>query len=358
MKSADKYKMDGHKLLWHLDKVEKWEKGESIAPLYIDMGITQTCNINCTYCYYATPENRTSKTITTENMIKFLKDCSEVGTKAIGILGDGEPMVHEGVYEIIKAGKEFGIDMAISTNGTKLKKDEAKDFLNALSWIRFNISAATPSTYAEVMGTPEKVFDTVVKNIKYCVEIKKKYNLDVTIGMQMVLIPQCLDDIVEFAKLGKELGVDYAVIKQCSENENSNLGLTVEDYMKYKDKLIEAEAYTNSSYSMVVKWNKIEKFGVRNYDTCYGCEFLPQISGAGEVYCCGNFFGNKEFYIGNINETSFKDILASKRYKEVMKKVQTDVDVHTQCGTSCRQNEINEFLYQIKDNKPTHINFI
>ena len=65
-KKTDKYLTQQHKLHWHLDRVSDWSKGKSIVPLYIDMGITQTCNIHCQYCYYATPENRTTKIITTE----------------------------------------------------------------------------------------------------------------------------------------------------------------------------------------------------------------------------------------------------------------------------------------------------
>ena len=72
VKKTDKYLSQQHKLHWHLDRVSDWSKSKSIVPLYIDMGITQTCNIHCQYCYYATPENRTTKIITTENLIKFL----------------------------------------------------------------------------------------------------------------------------------------------------------------------------------------------------------------------------------------------------------------------------------------------
>ena len=70
----DKFLTEQHKLHWHLDRVSDWSKGKNIAPLYIDMGITQTCNIHCQYCYYAVPENRTHKTITTENLIRFLNN--------------------------------------------------------------------------------------------------------------------------------------------------------------------------------------------------------------------------------------------------------------------------------------------
>ena len=41
------------------------------------------------------------------------------------------------------------------------------------------------------------------------VAIKKKNNLSVTIGMQMVLMPKDADQIIPLAKLGKELRPDY-----------------------------------------------------------------------------------------------------------------------------------------------------
>mgnify|MGYP001087967034 CR=1 FL=1 len=50
-KVNDKWNMDSHKLFWHLDRVEKWQKGERVAPLHIDMGISSGCNMACTFCY-------------------------------------------------------------------------------------------------------------------------------------------------------------------------------------------------------------------------------------------------------------------------------------------------------------------
>ena len=42
------HRMDGTKLLWHMDRVHKFYRdGERIAPLYIDIGVTKKCNISC-----------------------------------------------------------------------------------------------------------------------------------------------------------------------------------------------------------------------------------------------------------------------------------------------------------------------
>ena len=349
--------MEGHKLLWHPDRINDWLNGKTIAPIYLDMGITQTCNIGCKYCYYAVPENKTKNSIPTDSLIKFLHDAASIGVKAVGFLGDGEPMVHPGVYSALIAGAEAGLDMAISTNGLVMKDEKLKESLASLAWIRFNLSAVTPIKFAKVMNTSPNNLYKIINNIRKCIKIKKQYNLKVTIGLQMVLIAECTDEIIPFVKLGKDLGVDYAVIKQCSESASHKLHLINEGYKKLESLFCIAESYSNKVYDVIVKRKKITNKGEKKYNHCFGCEFLPQISGNGDVYNCGNFFGNTKFLIGNIIERSFKDIVFSARYKEVMEKVKNEVDVHKDCGTNCRQDEINNFLWTLK-NPPPHINFI
>ena len=282
-KMADAFLMDSHKLYWHLDRVHDWLQGKRIAPLYLDMGITQTCNVQCSYCYYAVPENRTNAIIETPALISFLKEAAEIGVKAIGFLGDGEPMIHPGVYDAVAAGKAFGLDMALATNGVLMKEERLEELLASLTWIRFNISAGTSSTYANVMGVDEKVFYRVLENIRKCVEIKRVLNLPVVIGIQMVLIPECFEDIIAFATMGLELGVDYAVVKQCAERDDNGQAPSAEDYESNKHLLEEAESLSTVCYNVIVKWRKISNDGVKHYDHCYGCEFLPQISGNGDV---------------------------------------------------------------------------
>ena len=59
--------------------------------------------------------------------------------------------------------------------------------------------------YAEIMGVKEEWFDKICENIKTMVRLKKAKNLGVTIGLQMVLIPEYEDQIIPLAELGKEL---------------------------------------------------------------------------------------------------------------------------------------------------------
>ena len=62
----------------------------------------------------------------------------------------------------------------------------------------FNISAASHESYIKIHASKE--FNTAVEKIKFCVDMKRK-NLDITIGLQMVLTPKCIGEVVPLAKL-------------------------------------------------------------------------------------------------------------------------------------------------------------
>jgi hypothetical protein len=127
----------------------------------------------------------------------------------------------------------------------------------------------------------------------------------------MVLLPDFVDQIIPLTKLGKELNVDYLVIKHCSDDEMGSLGV---DYSKYHDMvetLKEAEEYTNDIYSVKVKWSKILSGGKRFYSRCYGPPFITQFSGSGLVAPCGMLFNDRykeKYHIGNIADQSYKEI--------------------------------------------------
>jgi MoaA/NifB/PqqE/SkfB family radical SAM enzyme len=110
-----------------------------------------------------------------------------------------------------------------------------------------------------------QVFDKAMSNIKYAVDFKKRNNLPVTLGIQMVLMPEYRDEILPFAKLAIDLGVDYGVIKHCSDDEAGTLGV---DYSKYENmySLLEsAEEMSNEQTKIIVKWEKIMDKGVPSY---------------------------------------------------------------------------------------------
>ncbi len=369
---GEKLILDASKVLWHKERIEQWRQGERIAPITIDCALTTRCSYRCVYCYGKMQCINQSENMDKETIFHFLDDAAEIGVKAISFVSDGESTCNPCLKDAILYGKSLGIDMALGTNGYLLKDDELEEILPCLTYLRFNISAGEQERYAYIHGCELKCFDKVVNTIKRAIEIKEYKKLDVTIGLQMVLMPEFIDQIIPLTKLGKELEVDYLVIKHCSDDEDSTLGI---DYEKYNNEdllrvLKEAEDYSTERYQVSVKWSKIMSRGKKSYCKCFGAPFILQMSGTGLVAPCGMLFNEKykKYHIGNIKETRFKELFNSDRYWEVMDLIASDdFDPNTECGTLCLQHKTNEVLWGIYNsnvipsahgNPPQHINFI
>ena len=370
MSEHTKLILDATKIGWHQDRINAWERGERIAPITIDMALTRKCNFACHFCYAMLQENDRSE-ITTEVMNDFIDDCAEIGVKGISLVSDGESSISSAFIPTIVRGSENGLSMAVGTNAFVLTRPKLEQILEHLTYLRINISAGERDRFGEIMGTKPEAFDRVVQNIRDMVEIKRQKNLKVTIGMQMVLMPQYGDQILPLARLGKELRPDYLVIKHCSDNEDGDLGVNYDGYRELYDQLHEAEALSDDGYQVSVKWSKIDAGRERSYQRCYGAPFMLQMSGSGLVAPCGALFNERyrKFHIGNICERRFKDIWASDEYWEVMNYLASPkFNAQEMCATLCLQHNVNEYLDAYRKGqferelpngeKPQHINFI
>lgn len=362
--------LDGQKLAWHQDRVNALLRGERVAPITIDCALTRRCTYKCLYCYGTMQENP-EKRLTRDVIFSFLDDAAEIGVKAVSFVSDGESTCSQHLYDSILRGKANGLDMALGTNGYLLRRDRLEEILPALTYLRFNISAATPDRYAQIHGCRASCFEHVYRTIAECVSIKRSKALDTTIGLQMVLLPEFADQVLPLAALGRELGVDYLVVKHCSDDEEHTLGVDYDAYFGLVDLLERAEGLSDERYAVKAKWSKILSGGKRSYSRCLGPPLICQFSGSGLVAPCGMLFGTKyeRFHIGNLAEQRFKDIWSSERYWEVMRLLASPkFDARTMCGSLCLQHKVNEVLFTLQEEneeiaspdgaEPMHVNFV
>lgn len=361
--------LDGSKLAHHQDRFDAWRRGERIAPITIDLATTRLCNYACHFCAAQYQENVGGE-ITEAVMERFLVDCAEIGVRGISLVSDGESSISPCFEFTIRRGHDLGIDMAVGSNAFVIDKAMAIRILPYLTYLRVNFSGGTRERYAQIMGVKPSSYDRVVKNIRDMVEVKRKMDLPVTIGMQMVLMPDMADQIIPFAALGKQLRPDYAVIKHTSDTPEHTLGIDYSKYDALEGLLKQAEALSDNEYRCVVKWKKIKANGTRSYQRCYGPPFILQVSGSGLVAPCGGLFNDRwrKFHIGSIVTDSFKDIIASDRYWEVVNHLASDqFDAQKSCDALCLQhmtntaidNHLNKGIpIQFADGDVAHRNFI
>jgi len=316
--------LDNHKLSYHFERFQSWLDGNKIAPISVDMALTRSCGAMCKFCYAMVQEPQERTPIKKDDAFNLLDDFAAIGVKAVSLISDGESTLSPAYVPFIEHASTLGIDVGNATNAWDWNEEKINRVLPHLTWVRFTVAAGTPERYSDIMYKgPEhtEVFETAMRNIRYAVELKRKLGLKVTLGIQMVLMPEFRDEILPFSKLGVDLGVDYAVIKHCSDDPEGSLGVDYSQYSELTDILIEAEKMSNFNTKVIVKWSKIEDGNDCSYTAMYGPQFLLQISGSGLVAPSGMFFNAKysKLHIGNFTETRFKDIFFSAQYDRVMK---------------------------------------
>ncbi len=366
--------LDSHKLPYHVDRVEAWEAGERIAPVSVDMALTRACGAMCSFCYAMMQEAQERSSITTANALRLADDFATIGVRGVSLISDGESTLSKAYVPFIQHTAELGIDVGNATNGWEWEPDKIEQVLPHLTWVRFTVAAGRPESYARIMYKgPEhtKVFDRAMKHIKYAVDLKRRNRLHVTLGIQMVLMPEFKDEIIPFAQLGLDLGVDYAVIKHCSDDEQHTLGIDYSKYNPLYGLLIQAEAMSTEQTKVIVKWDKIRDGDKPPYKRFYGPAFLLQISGSGLVAPSGMFFNARysKLHIGNFIEERFIDIWKSDRYLRAMNYLASPAfNAQTMMGTLPIQHYVSvaldrhvkgiERIRPATGSKPLHVNFL
>ena len=366
--------LDSHKLSYHMDRVNAWEAGERIAPVSVDMSLTRACGAMCSFCYAMMQESQARSSVKESHALNLLDDFAEIGIRSVSLVSDGESTLARAYVPFIQHAANLGIDVGNATNAWEWDPEKIEQVLPHLTWVRFTVAAGRPESYASIMYKgPEhtKVFDRAIRNIKYAVDLKRRKGLSVTLGIQMVLMPSLKDEIIPFAQLGLDLGVDYAVIKHCSDDEQGSLGIDYSQYEALHGLLEQAEAMSNDVTKVIVKWSKIKDGDKPSYKRFYGPQFLLQISGSGLVAPSGMFFNARysKLHIGNYTEERFKDIWKSDRYWRSMNYLASPVfDAQTMMGTLPIQHYVSVALdnhakgiQRIQPGqgaKPLHSNFL
>jgi len=366
--------LDSHKLSYHTDRVNSWESGERIAPVTVDMALTRACGSMCKFCYAMMQEPQERHGIKTHHALNLLDDFAEIGVRGVSLVSDGESTLSKAYVPFVQHAAKNGINVGNATNAWEWGPEKSEQVLPHMSWIRFTVAAGTPEKYAEIMYKgPEhtEVYDKAIRNIKYAVKFKKKHNLSVTLGIQMVLMPEFKDEIIPFAKLGVDLGVDYAVIKHCSDDEYHTLGVDYSKYEQMYELLEQAESLSTEKTKVIVKWDKINDKGKPSYKRFYGPPFLLQISGSGLVAPSGMFFNARysKLHIGDFTTERFIDIFKSDKYWRAMNYLASPAfDAQTMMGTLPIQHYISTALdnhvkgtkkiVAANGEKPLHFNFL
>ena len=275
----DQYRIDSHKLIYHIPRVNDWLNGKAVYPIYMEVSPVGNCNHRCIFCAYDYIGHPNRK-LETNRLLAFIDEVAECGIKSLLFAGEGEPLLHSDLDKFIIHAKNRAIDVGIFTNGHLLKKEIAEKILPSLTFIRFSLNGGTSENYAVIHKVGTEVFDKVLKNIETVVKVKKREKFDLDIGCQYVLLPENIEYLMQAVKIFKNTGINYFAIKPfIQQSQLQFYKLTGQFSLNEIDKVLEeAEEFSDKNFRVIARRESFVNYGVRNYKHCYGTSFISVLN--------------------------------------------------------------------------------
>ncbi len=146
-----------------------------LLPRVIDLRITGQCNLRCSYCFG--PSHKYNH-INVGQLINLLNRFPYLGVKNI-VLSGGEPLLVDGLDNIVKTAKQLGLGVVISTNGLLLEEN-FDALLPYVDCIGIPLDGDSPYSHGLMRGGNQEHFYIVLNLIPL---IKKKYpNVKIKVG--------------------------------------------------------------------------------------------------------------------------------------------------------------------------------
>lgn len=185
---------------------------------YLRISVTDLCNLRCKYCM---PESGVkslchSDILSIEEIVEIVKVASKNGIKKIRLTG-GEPLVRRGFINLCKQISKIDEieDIAITTNGVRLKDMADELFENKVRRINFSLDTLVKEKYNDI--TRRNDFDKTIESLFYV--IKKGFKVKINV----VLIGGFNDDeIQDFVNLANKYDLEVRFIELMQIGETAN----------------------------------------------------------------------------------------------------------------------------------------
>lgn len=354
--SKDSYRIDSHKLMFHVRRVADWLDGKEIYPIYMEISPSGTCNHRCIFCSvdYLGYKKRY---FDAEILRRELPKMGRLGVRSIMYAGEGEPLLHKDLPELIALTKRSGIDVALTTNGVLLTPEKSEKIIGDMEWIKVSCNGGTAGSYAKIHGTSVDDFDKVMSNLSHAVKIRREQKVACTLGLQLILLPENEGDVVDLSLRVRDIGLDYFVIKPYTRHHENRHNREI-DYSRYNELGERLDALNTDHFQVffrreaMTRWNREDRAAER----CLALPFWAYIDSGGDVRGCQGHLVDERFLYGNLKGQSFQEIWQGQRRRDGVRWIEEHYETSS-CKLNCRMDSVNRYLWQLK--KPIkHVNFI
>ncbi len=159
--------------------------------------VTRACNLKCVHCYARAVDRTHERELNHEQGLSLIDDMAAFGAPVV-LFSGGEPLMRPDLLELASYAVSKGMRAVISTNGTLISKDKAKELKEVgLSYV--GVSLDGMEEVNDRFRGRKGAFKDAMAGIINCQEVGLKVGLRFTINrMNTAEIPRIFDLLEEY----------------------------------------------------------------------------------------------------------------------------------------------------------------
>ena len=306
--------------------------GKKVAytgPFHVTVDVTRRCNLNCIGCRYhsqaieniQSPGNQEVQDIDPLLFKKLCRELAALGTKAVELSGEGEPLVNKDLFQLISVAKTTGLNVTVFSNATLLDSKHIESLINSqLDCLKVSLWGSTKNVYeSNYPGTNPDYFERIVDGLKSLASDKRsRASLKPTVILHHPINRNNFRTLDEFVSLAHKTGCNGVSFSPLKTRRGGLLSASLcpDEEKEVLSSLSRLETKVNA---LGLKHNIRDT--LRRYEVgeavwrmfpCYVGFLMTRVKVDGTIVPCNPC----NLPMGNLNESSFQKIWNNDAYRE------------------------------------------
>ena len=307
--------------------------------LYLE--VTNRCNLKCRTCILYQGSWEPARDVKFDEMVRITDQLPKL--EQIALHGIGEPILNAELAAMIRHLKNRNVYVLFNSNGILIDKKRQYELITAgLDELRISLDAASPQGYRAMRNSDQ--FDQIVDNLHAFVEHRKQLHVShPKLSLWYLGTRENIAELPDFIRLADAIGIKDVYLQRLvyfQDGAGYGVALPEKTLMDSDGKTRE---YLNQSQDLA------EQFGIQfnasgrhtplesvqgdtagypSWKQCFRPRTVMYITANGNVLpCCISPFATSDYsaiILGNVFESSLKEIWQGPKYRNFRKAHQTD----------------------------------
>lgn len=175
----------------------------SASPTFLNIEPTTRCNFRCWYCIGRSMEQAD---IRTDQFARMLDHFPAV--KTIALVGEGEPLLHTGFFDMVLMARARGIKIMITSNGSQFSESVIRNLCETgVTYVSVSIDSINPDTFAD--SRPPGGLDSIWRGIAALRRYRDEHDYQYPkIGLKGTLFSHTVDELPQIISEATKYGME------------------------------------------------------------------------------------------------------------------------------------------------------